>query len=60
MTTILLDGLRSLLFIQVSCTNFGDSTPSPPNGREISNKTLLAPYKISFSFLLQAYKYAKF
>jgi hypothetical protein len=26
-------------------TNFGDSTPSPPTGREITKKTLLAPCK---------------
>ncbi len=44
----------------VSCTNFGDSTPSPPKGHEISGKTLLATCRILFSFLLQAYKYAKF
>ncbi len=55
MTTILLDGLRSHLL-----SNFGDSTSSPPKGRAITNKTLLAPCKISFSFLLQAYKYANF
>jgi hypothetical protein len=44
---------------KVSRTNFGDSTPSPPKGCEITNKTLLAPCKIWFSFLLQADKYAK-
>jgi hypothetical protein len=44
----------------VSCTNFGDSTPSLPKGCEITNKNILAPCKISFSFLLQVYKYAKF
>jgi hypothetical protein len=32
----------------------------PPKESEITNKTLLAPCKILFSFLLQAYKYAKF
>ncbi len=36
----------------VSCTNFGDSAPSPPKGCEITNKTLLAPCKILLSFLL--------
>jgi hypothetical protein len=60
MTTILLDGFRSLLFIQqFLAQNFGDSTPSPTKGCEITDKTLLAPCKILFSFLLQAYKYAK-
>jgi hypothetical protein len=44
----------------VSCTSFEESAPSPPQGREITNQTLLAPCKISFSFLLQAYEYAKF
>jgi hypothetical protein len=44
----------------VSCTSFEESAPSPPQGREITNQTLLAPCKISFFFLLQAYKYAKF
>ncbi len=44
----------------VSCTNFGDYTPSPPKGREIIDKTLLALCKILFSLLLQAYNYAKF
>ncbi len=44
----------------VFCTNFGDTPPSPPKGREITNKALLAPCKILFSFLLQAYKYSKF
>jgi hypothetical protein len=39
---------------------FEESAPSPPQGREITNQTLLAPCKISFSFLLQAYKYANF
>jgi hypothetical protein len=37
----------------VSCTSFEESAPSPPQGREITNQTLLAPCKISFSFLLQ-------
>jgi hypothetical protein len=44
----------------VSCTSFEESAPSPPQGREITNQTLLAPCKISFSFLPQAYKYTKF
>jgi hypothetical protein len=44
----------------VSCTSFEKSAPSSPQGQEITNQTLLAPCKISFSFLLQAYKYAKF
>jgi hypothetical protein len=43
----------------VSCTSFEESAPSPPQGQEITNQTLLAPCKISFFFLLQAYKYAK-
>jgi hypothetical protein len=43
-----------------SCTSFEESAPSPLQGREITNQTLLAPCKISFFFLLQAYKYAKF
>jgi hypothetical protein len=44
----------------VSYTSFEEYAPSPPQGGEITNQTLLAPCKISFSFLLQAYKYAKF
>ncbi len=44
----------------VSCTSFEESATSPLQGREITNQTLLAPCKISFSFLLQAYEYAKF
>jgi hypothetical protein len=44
----------------VLCTSFEESAPSPPQGREITNQTLLAPCKISFSFLLQANKYEKF
>ncbi len=39
---------------------FEESAPSPPQGQEITNQTLLAPCKISFSFLLQAYECAKF
>jgi hypothetical protein len=38
----------------VSLTNFGDSTPSSPKGHDITNKTLLSPCKILFSFLLKA------
>ncbi len=44
----------------VPCTNFERSTPLPPQGREISSQSLLSPCKISFPFLLQAYKYAKY
>ena len=44
----------------VSCTSFEGTAPSPLQGREITNQTLLAPCKISFSLLLQAYEYAKF
>jgi hypothetical protein len=44
----------------VSCTSFEESAPSPLQGQEITNQILLAPCKISFSFLLQVYKYTKF
>jgi hypothetical protein len=44
----------------VSYTSFEEYAPSPPQGGEITNQTLLAPCKISLSFLLQAYEYAKF
>jgi hypothetical protein len=52
--------LEAYFYPAVSCTNFGDSTPSPSNGHKITNKALLAPCKILFSFLFQAYEYAKF
>jgi hypothetical protein len=56
-----MDGFKSLRFYPtVSCTNFGDSTPLSPKGGEIANTTLLAPCKISFSILFQAYKYENF
>jgi hypothetical protein len=41
-------------------TNFETSSPLPPQRREIKSSTLLPPCKISFHFLLQAYKYAKY
>jgi hypothetical protein len=52
--------LKPSLYPSVSCTSFEEPAPSPPQGREITNQTLLAPCKISFSFLLQAYEYANF
>ncbi len=52
--------LKPSFYPTVSCTSFEESAPSPPQGQEITNQTLLAPCKISFSFLLQAYKNAKF
>jgi hypothetical protein len=52
--------LKLVFYPSVSCTSFEESAPSPPQEREITNQTLLAPCKISFSFLLQAYEYAKF
>jgi hypothetical protein len=52
--------LKPSFYPLVSCTSFEKSAPSPPQGREITNQTLLAPCKISFSILLQAYEYAKF
>jgi hypothetical protein len=51
--------LKSSFYPTFSCTSFGESAPSPPQGREITNQTLLAPCKMSFSFLLQAYEYLK-
>ena len=44
----------------VSCTEFGKAAPLPPKGREIKNEKHIAPCKLSFPFLLQAYEYAKF
>ena len=43
-----------------SSTSFETSTPIPPQGRDISDETNLPPCKILFSFLLQAYEYAKY
>ncbi len=43
----------------VSCTSFEESALSSPQGWEITNQPLLAPCKISFSFLLQANEYSK-
>ncbi len=52
--------LEPSFYPTVSCTSFEESAPSPPQGQEITNQTLLAPCKISFSFLLQAHEYEKF
>ncbi len=51
--------LKASFYPSVSCTSFEESAPSPEQGQEIANRTLLAPCKISFSFILRAYEYAK-
>ncbi len=52
--------LKPSVYPSVSCISLEEFAPSPPQGREITNQTLLAPCKISFSFLLQAYRNANF
>lgn len=49
----------------VDTTHFGEAVdgeivPSPPDGRSITNSKKLPPCKLSFSFLIKAFEYAKF
>ncbi len=61
MTTILLDGFRSLLFTGQFFTQILEILHlHHPKDVKLPTKTLLAPCKILISFLLQAYEYAKF
>lgn len=41
-------------------TIFGDSAPTPPAGRCITDSINLPPCKLSFSFLIKAFLYAKY